>query len=248
MRLPALLLTPLALLFGALGALVEDAPILFDGAWLRLHEALRGPALTAVVRGLTHLGGHEVMVPMCALVTIAAFAARRRTGVFLAAALGGSALLNEGLKMLFARPRPTIVARVYEPRGLSFPSGHSQSTMAFALALFLVVRRLEPGSHAAYRKHAWGLFFLPLVVGWTRTYLGVHYPSDVLAGWTAAALWVLLVDLWYRRAPTGPVPMDSVPTDSVPTDAVPTGSVPTDSVPTGSASTSTAPSAVPDEA
>lgn len=193
------LMTVLLAIFATFGTLVEmadDGPILFDVAWLSAMEGLRTDALTRVIRILTDIGGAPLMVPLSIALFVLAWKRRsRRTAVFIAGALAGSALLNEGFKNLFARPRPSVVERVYEPYGLSFPSGHSQASMAFACTVVLVAWRMK----MPRRNYALGVFFLPLIVGWTRTYLGVHYPTDVLGGWALGALWVVLLDAWYVR-------------------------------------------------
>ncbi|MEM9072905.1 MAG: phosphatase PAP2 family protein [Myxococcota bacterium] len=195
----SIVLGVLALTFGVLGTVMElndDGPILVDTPLLRGLEESRTPSTTRVVRAITNLGGHEVMIPLCIVLTLAVGWKRRRAGVFMTVALLGSAGLNEVFKRLFARPRPTVVERITSPRGLSFPSGHSQATMAFALTLVLVVWREAP----RYRRIAPALFLFPLLVGGTRAYLGVHYPSDIVSGWSLGAFWVVLADTFYSRA------------------------------------------------
>ncbi len=174
--------------------LLDRGPTDIDATVLLALESWRSPTMTWVVGHLTDLGGHHFMIPMCTVVVFGIFWRWRRAGLFLAASLGGSALLNEGVKVLVGRARPTVVAMVEHPRGLSFPSGHSQSTMAFAAACFLLIWLGRP------RWRRWGavFFVLPLLVGWTRTYLGVHYPTDVLAGWCLAAAWVIVCWTWLR--------------------------------------------------
>ena len=180
--------------------LLEQGPVLFDGAVLEALESWRTPDRTAFVRGLTGLGGSTFMIPASVLVIALVFWRSRRAGAFLGLAIGGSALLNEGMKLLIDRPRPSMVLMVYQPRGLSFPSGHSQASMAFALGLLLVFWSLR----MEWRNRVVAFLGLPLVVGWTRTYLGVHYPSDVLAGWCLATVWVMLCYAWFRNDHIGP--------------------------------------------
>ena len=175
--------------------LFEQGPVLFDSIVLQGLEAWRTPARTDFIRGLTGLGNKEFMIPASVVVVLVVAWRSRRAAVSLAASYIGSALLNEGLKIAVDRPRPSIVLRVYEPRGLSFPSGHSQGTMAFALGLVLVFWSLR----FEWRGRMLAILALPLVVGWTRTYLGVHYPSDVLAGWCLATVWVTACYTWFRH-------------------------------------------------
>ncbi len=194
-----LVLVVLGAVFATLGTLVEmgnHGPILFDTPWLRSMEALRSSGLTQAIRIITDVGGAPLMVPASIALFVLAWRRRsRRTAAFIAAALAGSALINEGFKNLFGRPRPTVVERVYEPYGLSFPSGHSQASMAFACTVVFVVWRMK----LKHRNLAFAIFLLPLIVGWTRTYLGVHYPTDVIGGWALGAFWIVLLDAWYVR-------------------------------------------------
>lgn len=203
-RTRALLLGLALVVVVGLAIAVEFAaqgPVLFDASWLLAHEGWRTPGGVSTVRLLSDASGHVVMIPLCFVLAFAFGRLDRRAGVFFAASVGGSALLNEAIKPFFERPRPTVVERVYEPHGLSFPSGHSQASMAFALTILLVISRLRP----RWRARAAALLLFPLFIGWTRTYLGVHYPSDVLAGFGLAALWVLALDAWHVRvAPSGP--------------------------------------------
>ena len=191
--------TLLASLVGALGVFVvaRDAPSGFDAWFLQTMLALRSEALTQVVLFLTDFGGRTVMVPLSVLVIVAVAVKRRRTAVFMTCAIAGSAIVNETAKMLFGRARPTIVEAVMAARGLSFPSGHSQASMAFALTMILALRR-EGVRHPS----VWLMLLFPVIVGWTRTYLGVHYPSDVLAGWMLGAACVLTVH--YLIKPSDP--------------------------------------------
>ncbi|MCA9613179.1 MAG: phosphatase PAP2 family protein [Sandaracinus sp.] len=190
--------------FAGLAALVEPGPILFDAPLLETFGGWRSETLTLVVRGVTHLGGHVVQIALGVGVGALLLWRRRTLGLFTATALLGSVALNETLKILFGRPRPILIARITEPRGLSFPSGHSQSTMAMALTLALVAQH-HPSLSPVQRRAAWGLLLVPAVVGWTRNYLGVHYPTDVLAGWSLAAGWVLACyAAWLPRLRTAP--------------------------------------------
>lgn len=175
--------------------LLDHGPTGLDETILVALEGWRSHEMTAVVKRLTDLGGHHFMIPLCTVLVVGVFWRWRRAGLFLAVSLGGSALLNEGLKVVVGRARPTVVAALSSPRGLSFPSGHSQSTMAFAVACFLLIWLARP----ARRLVAASFFVLPLAVGWTRTYLGVHYPTDVLAGWCLASAWVIVCWTWLRN-------------------------------------------------
>ena len=108
--------------------------------------------------------------------------------------VGGSMLLTQGIKRLVARPRPALWASIRPEHTFSFPSGHAMDTAAIAAALVFLCW----GS----RGRDWVLLLaslFSLAVGWARMYLGVHNPSDVLAGWAAAVAWVAAVQLLAGR-------------------------------------------------
>ena len=97
-------------------------------------------------------------------------------------------LLTQVIKALVMRPRPVLWASIRPEHTYSFPSGHAMDTAALATALgFLLWQH-----RAAWPAQVVGPLFV-LGVGWARMYLGVHYPSDVLAGWSGAVGWVVLV-------------------------------------------------------
>ena len=98
------------------------------------------------------------------------------------------------LKALFARERPEIVPHLVEVHSLSFPSGHSMNSAIVYLTLaVLIARGYEERRTRSFVIGAAAL--LVLLIGVTRIYLGVHYPSDVLGGWTVGAAWALLTGL-----------------------------------------------------
>lgn len=168
----------------------------------RLMRALRVPGdlsqpvgpqwLSEAVRDVTALGSAPVLV-ILVLAVAGALAARRQyhAVVLLLAATVGGVLLNNALKGVFARPRPDVDLHLTEVRSMSFPSGHAMESAIIYLTLAAIVSRLVESR--ALRLYFLGVAtFLTLLVGLSRVYLGVHYPSDVLAGWTAGLAWALL--------------------------------------------------------
>lgn len=181
-------------------ASMVSGPWFFDGPILLALESIRSDLLTEIITLLTDLGGHHVMIPVGIVFAGVALWRRRRTGIFVAVALLGSALLNEAIKFLVNRPRPSMVEALSEPRGLSFPSGHSQASMALAFTLVLVLWRMGLRDRSKL-----GVFFLfPLLVGASRAYLGVHYPSDIIAGWILGCASALLAHTVIPETPQGP--------------------------------------------
>lgn len=177
------------------GGLPWDAPLLHY--WHR-HAT---PALDRLAIFLTINGNTWPMVGTGLAVTAALLARRQRREAWVfALSVGGSMVLTQVLKHLVARPRPALWASIRPEQTFSFPSGHAMDTAAVAAALGFLAWR--------YRAHRLTWVLAPLFalgVGWARVYLGVHNPSDVLAGWSAAVGWVLLVQgmSWSRPRPLG---------------------------------------------
>jgi undecaprenyl-diphosphatase len=141
-----------------------------------------------------------------ALVLFLALRGRAREGLFAGLALGGSALLNLATKQLFARERPSLWESIAPEGTYSFPSGHAMGSMTLAWVCVLLAWRTQRSLPVT----ALAMGFT-LLVGLSRIYLGVHYPSDILAGWAAASVWAVscfLVVFQHARhpwdAPAGP--------------------------------------------
>ncbi|MCF8179014.1 MAG: phosphatase PAP2 family protein [Sulfuritalea sp.] len=161
-----------------------------DREALVVAHALRSVALDAVFKNLTWLGSLIVLLP---LVAVAAGVLWRRghrgEAYFLVAALIGAALLARLLKQLVQRPRPELFPALVPVESLlSFPSTHALQATACAVAVLLVLWHLQS---RAWRRAASVLTAVVVVVGLSRLYLQVHYPSDVMVGTVAAAGWVL---------------------------------------------------------
>lgn len=112
-------------------------------------------------------------------------------GVFLVITTSSAGLLSQTLKGFFERPRPSLERHLVFVDGFSYPSGHSLGSAAFYLMLALLVSEFYPG-----RTQRLIIFFvstmLILLIGFSRIYLGVHYPTDVAAGILLGAIWALL--------------------------------------------------------
>ena len=157
-----------------------------------VYEALyagRRPVLLAVARFFTALGEPSVLIAACVGCALWLWhAGRGRLGlVLLSIALIGRGL-SEVQKYWIARARPDLEAHLVVVKTNSFPSGHAASSMIFYLALALALT-------AHLRSHrivAAGAVILSLLIGTSRVMLGVHWPSDVIGGWSFGMLWVLL--------------------------------------------------------
>ena len=173
------------------------------------HEAANA-GLDRILVVVTHLGYEWFVVPVdVLLVLVLAWKRRVREGLFAALALGGSALLNLAAKQVFARARPDLWASIAPEQTFSFPSGHAMGAMTLAWVAVLLAWRT---------RWRWPVVLLAvpfaLLVGLSRVYLGVHFPSDILAGWAAASTWAaasFLMVFHHHRHPWQRTGVPSVP-------------------------------------
>jgi undecaprenyl-diphosphatase len=131
---------------------------------------------------------------------------KRAEAAGIAASLIGSSVIDGWLKHLIARPRPELVPHLVQVTNASFPSGHAMvsSAVYLTLALMLAEGVEIDGWRGRAARVAVVAFFavLAVLIGMSRVYLGVHWPSDVLAGWCFGTAWALLVwmgDRWIGR-------------------------------------------------
>lgn len=180
---------PAALLICTMGEAIEREYWSFDIAVLLWLHQFANPGLDWVMHTITNMGDVPI-VSLTALVLALALYDRhryRQTAVVIAG-VAGAAAFNLVLKTLFARERPDLWHQVITVDGYSFPSGHSMASAALAAAVMVAVRGTK------YQRAAFiiGPVYLG-IVGLSRCYLGVHYPSDVVAGWLLSVGWVALV-------------------------------------------------------
>lgn len=173
-----------------LGLIVEGNG--FDGSIVRSVATERSAGATSAARAITQLGGPVLDILFAAAVVGLLLARRRRDAVFVLVAAGGAMLLTNAIKVVLERPRPGAGGLV-SVASASWPSGHASSSMAFygALAMLAVTGGRAPprGRPAIWTACA----TLVALVGATRVYLGVHYPTDVAAGWLVGGLWLAAV-------------------------------------------------------
>ena len=153
---------------------------------------LVGPPFFAdAMRDLTALGGGVVVLLITALAAgFLAVARKRHALVFVLVAVGGGALLSVALKHVFARPRPQVVPHLAQVTTTSFPSGHSTLSAVVYLTLAALLAGLVERRREKIYLVATALLLM-VVVGVSRVVLGVHYPTDVLAGWLVGLGWAL---------------------------------------------------------
>lgn len=182
------------LLISLFGKLAEDLIYqeltVFDSVISKFIAGFNTPETTQFMKLITTLGSTKILIPATFL---AIFMLNNRKknkwdSIMMLVALGGGLLLNQLLKWVFQRPRPSI-ARLVEVGGYSFPSGHAMVSIAFygflAYLFWSNIRRTNLRYLVTF-----SMAILIALIGISRIYLGVHYPSDVLAGFAAGGFWL----------------------------------------------------------
>lgn len=195
-------LRPLALLFA--GVLLplwlfaeladevhEMEAMVFDDALLLQLHAWTSPVLDRFFTWFSLAGYRYGVIPLDIAISLGLLALRRwRYAAFAIVAFAGSALLNLATKQVFQRPRPALWESIAPEATFSFPSGHAMGSMTLAAVVALL---------AWHTRWRWPVLLAALAFTWlvgiSRLYLGVHYPSDVLAGWAAGLAWTVGVYL-----------------------------------------------------
>lgn len=191
-----------AALLGAFGLLADEVlegdTLSFDTAVLGFFRTTGslgdpiGPAwFEEAVRDVTSLGSFSILGLITIVVVVTLLLnGRRRTGWYLTFCVIGGTILSTALKALFDRPRPDLPA-LTQVFTSSFPSGHA--TVSAVVFLTIGVLLAEASDRRRLRLFYLGVaVFLTLVVGLSRIYLGVHYPTDVIAGWLLGSAWATL--------------------------------------------------------
>jgi len=211
------LLAGLFLLFATIADTVFDQEShAFDRAILLALRSPGDPGLTVgpgwlagAIRDITSLGGFTVITLVTVLSVLYLLAARKiRNAVIITLAISLGALAETGLKLLFSRARPDVVPHLVDVQTMSFPSGHAMMSAITYLTLGSMLARAQPTWQLRAFTFGAGLF-LTLLIGVSRVFLGVHWPTDIIAGWTVGGAWALCVwmiadTLNRRRKPLEP--------------------------------------------
>jgi undecaprenyl-diphosphatase len=171
----------------------------FDSFVRQVIHSGAAPSLTKFMDAVTVLGSTYFLVAasLCAVMGLWTFQQHHRA-ILLALTMAGGAALLSVLKVVFHRPRPEPFFNDLSPSSYSFPSGHSMMSLCFYGLLAGMLGH-------SLRKKVWrivvriGAALLVLSIGFSRIYLGVHYPTDVLAGYLAALVWIMGALLIDRR-------------------------------------------------
>lgn len=200
--IPGLLL----IIAGSLWGFVAIADEVREGGTPRMDEsillAMRSPAdkahpvgpswLPEAARDITALGGMTILSALTVVsIGAALIVGKPRLAIISLAAVVGGSLTMKLLKGFFDRARPDVIPHAMDVSTASFPSGHSMMSTVVYLVLGVLLARTQ--SRRALRLYILALSVLiVLLVGMSRVYLGVHWPSDVLGGWTLGAAWALV--------------------------------------------------------
>lgn len=182
---------------GGQAEMLDRAGLLF---WRDDTLAPRGSAkLLEMVRDVTALGGVLLrnLFAIAAVVGLLFLKLRREAALFALTVISGW-LVSGALKALVGRDRPEIVPHLTEAGGHSFPSGHSFGAAVVYIAMALAFAALSPRISVRWTLIG-AAMALSLVIAWSRVWLGVHWPSDVIAGWLGGAGWAFLASALLHR-------------------------------------------------
>jgi undecaprenyl-diphosphatase len=207
---PARFLTPLfSGIAGALLALflferladeiLEGEKLQFDAVIRSTIHGFASPRVTEFMRVLSNIGDVTAVFILSLSASTALWLRRRRAGaILMATTVGGAVVLMWGLKLFFRRVRPEPYFGIPVPPDYSFPSGHALVAFCFYGVVAAMISS-ELKSRGA-RFAVWiAAAVMALGIGLSRIYLGVHYPSDVIGGYLAGAVWISGVAFVYRR-------------------------------------------------
>ena len=188
-----------AAIFLVLGRQYAAPPLVaIDEGGLALGRALRSPAMDALFNALTSFGAEALWFIWPPIVLLLLALRRRPSAAAIIVVAVAVYAWNDGLKAIYQRARPTELEGVLGVQSFSFPSGHAMAAGAVFGILAIVAWR-ELRGHVRWAAVA-VCVGLPLCVAFSRVYLGVHYPTDVMAGLVAGVLWADLVVLVWRLA------------------------------------------------
>ena len=167
----------------------SGATLALDEATLKMINQWSSQGFDRTILFLTTLAGPILATTIGVLLFVFFLVQKKKlNSLYVVLTMLGTFLINTGLKLYFGRTRPALWPALVEEGSHSFPSGHSMISMAIALTVVILFY------NSKFRRTiiVLGIVYVT-IIGFTRLYLGVHYPSDVLGGWMASILWVSLV-------------------------------------------------------
>ncbi|RYX86355.1 phosphatase PAP2 family protein [bacterium] len=180
----------LLILFAALAEdVVEREQMRFDDPILLWFHAHATPSFDKLMLAITWLGGAPLLVASAFVLAALWRQGKRTATTFWGISLVGAGALNVVGKVVFQRARPDLWLSISPEYDYGFPSGHSMISCAFVLALLVLIWGRKTPIWVKWAVSCVGVLFA-LGVGLSRLYLGVHYPSDVMAGWALSGAWI----------------------------------------------------------
>lgn len=156
---------------------------------LQAIHTISTPSLDRLIVHVTNFGGVAAIIFATLIAAVILFIVhKRRAMAILLIGVGGAAIINALLKMSFQRIRPSLWVPIITEKSYSFPSGHAMLSSALALSVILILWKTRWRWIAVTA----GTIYI-VIIGFSRLYLGVHYPSDVAAGWLVSFVWLLTV-------------------------------------------------------
>jgi membrane-associated phospholipid phosphatase len=172
------------------GEILERESFAFDTSFLLWLHQFANPTLDHVMVTITQLGNPIVVIPV-AIITlgILGWSRQRSPALLFAIACLGGVILNTGLKLVFTKPRPELWQRLIVETSYSYPSGHALGSMVlYGMIAYFLSQRYSKFSKIIYVAAA-GLI---LTICFSRLYLGVHWPTDIVAGLGIGLLWLVI--------------------------------------------------------
>lgn len=168
----------------------------FDQTLISFIQGLESETLTSIMKFFTFIGSFPVVLVLFLLVSFILFSVlkSRDEVLLLGTVIIGTQVINQFLKIFFHRARPDLHLLI-DVSGYSFPSGHAMSAFAVYGILIFIFWRHIPNRFGRTILVLFGSLFI-LIIGTSRIYLGVHYPSDIIGGYFASAVW-LTVAIWF---------------------------------------------------
>ncbi len=175
--------------------LIIDKITTFDNTIYKIITYYKNDLLTSIFKFFTFLCSAYFIIITTILIMI--FIKNKKTGYYIALNVLLCFLLNQAMKLVFIRERPTLI-NIIEEKGYSFPSGHSMISLAFYGFLAYLIYHSKITKNTK-RLLVIPLIILPIIIGISRIYLGVHYASDVLAGLAISSSYLILYIIAYKK-------------------------------------------------
>jgi undecaprenyl-diphosphatase len=181
--------TPVIIFLKISGEIIEREPIYLDNSILFWIHSQATATYDHIFFVITTMGNVEFLGPFTLLVVgLFWYKKQHLNALIVFTSVAGAAIANVVLKLLFHRDRPVLWQSMIHETGYSFPSGHAMLSTALLLSLIFIAWNTK----ARWWALAGGIVLICLV-GISRLYMGVHYPTDIVAGWCASSLWVSVV-------------------------------------------------------